>query len=239
MLVSLADFQRQAGAGAAGGVADQSFLDAAAAAVKTYCRRTLEAATRADYFDGTGVPELVLPFDWLPLNTVTEVKLDLAGGRGQKASTFGTDTVLVAGDDYTVDYAAGILRRERLTGAALAGWPGYGVGPGLQWAGLSSAGTRPAYWPRVPGCVKVSATTGYAGKAPADLQAAVIQLAAFLRRSQPDGGLLSASATFIDATESLAQLQADAVGALSLPAMGTVRQLLAAFREPVLAGGVR
>jgi len=242
MLASLTDLKTQIGAsGTTDDTQLQSCLTAADRAVKAYCRCDFEAASRVEYLDGPGTPELVLPWAWRPVNTITEVRLDLNGGRGQKADTFGTDTVLELGTDYTYDTATGILRRERVTVQTWLGWPGYGVGPSVQWAGLSTYGGPAAHRPRLAGCVKVTASTGYAtaGQVPADLRAAVIQLAAWLFLIEPNGGLVPTSQSYIDVSQTLTWPQAELIGNLTVPALGTVRQLLAAYREPVIAGGVR
>lgn len=236
-LASLAAFQLQAGAGDSS-AADQAVLDAADAAVKSWIRWNPEQATYTKYLDGTGTPELVLP--GLPVTqTITTVHLDTLGGYGQVPDSFAAATLLTLGVNYLHDAERGVLRMWRVPTTAFLGWPAV-VGPGLAWAGLTTHGARPAYWPRIPGCVKVVWQNGYAaGSVPADLAAAVVQLAAWLRENQPTGGLFENSQNYIDASTGLAQYAAEVIGSLSVPAMGTVRQLLASYREPVIAGGIR
>ncbi len=242
MLVSLPEFVAQVGAGTLGAVSDQAFLDAAIAAVESYCRRSFAQATHADYLDGTGTWELVLPPSWLPLTAVTEVRLDRSGGRGQVADTFGTDTVLTQGQEYVTNLDKGILEKWGYGSAS----GGFGflweqrVGPTNYWRGLSTGGAVRPFWPRIPGCVKVTATAGYAdGSAPADLKNAVVQYAQWLRLNPKWGGLFASSQSYIDVSAGLSQLVAEAVGNLNLPAMGSIRQVLSNYREVPIAGGVR
>lgn len=236
-LVDVAEFRLQVGEGDTP-AADLAFVTAATAAVKAYLRWNPERATQTKYLDGTGTPELVLPgFPADP--AVTEVRLDRAGGYGQVPDTFGTDTILTAGEGYVFDAAAGVLRAWRVPPGVFAGWPGYGAGPGLQWGGLTTGGRRAAYWPRVPGCVKVTWANGYSlATAPEDMKAAVIQIAAWLRNTQEMGGLQVGSVSHIDVSASV-QAASDALEGGTAPGLGTARMLLANYREPVVAGGIR
>lgn len=216
-------------------------LNAADAAVKKYIRWNPEQVIGdVKYLDGSGLNEVVMP--GLPTNlAVSEVRVDGCGGYGQIPGTFGSETLLALGTNYLVDYGAGILRmRQPLT----TGWwwalpPGNPTGPSLYWGGLRNWGVTPAYWPRIPGCVKVTYTNGYAvGTIPADLQMGVCEIAAWLKRN----ALLSAflnSESWNGEQYSLIQWQAEAYGALHLPVLGSARQLLAPYREPVLATGIR
>jgi len=238
-LVGLPEFQLQVGAGTSD-AADQCFLDAAIGAVIAYIRWNPERVTdEVLYLDGTGLPELVMPGK--PVNTtVTEVRLDYQGGRGQVPNSFGTDTVLTQGVDYLLDADRGILEMYKTPASVLLGWPSYGAGPGIQWSGVSNYGMRAAYWPRIKGCVKVTRSNGYtAATCPADLRGAVIQIAAWLRANQTWGGWVQGSQSYIDASVGLVQAASETLGSVSVPALGTARQMLAPYREMVIAGGIR
>lgn len=236
-LVTLAAFQLQVGVGPLGSSADQSFLDAADAAVKRYIHWDPERSERTEYLDGTGISEIVLP--GLPVDqVVSEVRFDGNGGYGQVPNSFGSDTILTQGVSYFADTKCGMLRMWR---APTNGWwwfPGGGqVGPSLYWGGLSNYGVRPAFWPRIPGACKVTWTNGYeAGEIPNDLQASVIQLAAYLRNSQVWGGLMPGSMSYIDTS---ASLQAATNALTSLPDMGSARSMLRPYISIPQAGGIR
>jgi len=217
-----------------------SCLAAADAAVKKYLHWNPEQTVGiVKFLDGTGVAELVMP--GLPVSlAVSEVRVDINGGYGQVPNSFGDDTILVLGVNYLVDAENGILRMYLMP--QLGWWlfpQGNQLGPTIYWGGLSRSGVVPAYWPRIPGSVKVTYTNGYSS-IPADLQMATCQLAAAIFRNSPLGGnLMATSDSYIDVTESYSQIQVEAYGLLQLPALGTTRQLLAAYREPVIAGGIR
>jgi hypothetical protein len=240
-LVQLPTFQAAVGVGSLGSGADQMFVSAADAAVKKYLRWNPELVTgTVKYLDGSGVNEIVMP--GLPVSlSVSEIRVDGAGGWGQIPDTFGTDTVLTLGTNYLVDYACGILRmRQPLTNGWWWAMPpgGSPQGPTLYWGGLRNWGVTPAYWPRIPGCVKVTYTNGYAA-IPADLQMAVIELAAWLRRNAKLGGMVVNSESWNGDSYSLDAMQVEAYGALQMPGLGTTRQLLAAYREPIVPTGIR
>lgn len=239
-IATLAEFQLAAGAGSDGDAADTAHLAAADAAVKKYLRWNPEQVTdEAMYLDGTGSAELVLP--GIPVSlSVSEVKVDTQGGYGQVPDSFGTDTSLTEGTHFFTDASHGILRLWRTPSSGWWWYPGIQIGPSVYWGGLSSYGTRPAFWPRIPGCVKVTRTNGYSSAAmPADLKRAVTMLAAHLRRITKWGGWIPGSQSYIDASTSLVQIAAETLGNSTLPAIGSLRQLLAGYREPVIAGGIR
>jgi hypothetical protein len=208
-------------------------LAAASAAIEAYCKRSFDLTTRTGYLDGSGTAELVLPSTWLPLNSVTEVRLDTRGGRGQVPDSFDSGTVLTVGVDYIVNTATGTLERYyNGTASGGFGWLTFGSrGPTTYWAGLSSGGATRPYWPRIPGSVKLTASTGYATP-PDDLVLACSQLAAHLKRTAKWGGLLPGSQSVIDVSVSLQQQASEAIGnGTSLPAIGSLRQLLSRYVE--------
>ncbi len=213
-----------------------SCLTAAEAVVKRYCNNTFEAASVVEYLDGSGYPEQILKNP--PVNSVTEVRLDTQGGYGQVTDSFGSTTVLTQGTDYFTDLARGKLLLWRLPSSVLSAWPVWGTGPNVLWgAGLTGYGAKPACWPKIPGCLKVTATKGYAaGTAPADLKAGIIQLAVHLRDIQEAGGLTTTSTSYIDVSVGQAMLT-EQLGNVTLPALGNVRQLLAPYKEMLIPGG--
>jgi hypothetical protein len=213
-----------------------SCLAAAEAAVKVYCNNTFEASSVVEYLDGSGYPEQVLRNP--PINTVSEVRLDTQGGYGQVAGSFDSTTVLTQGQDYFTDLARGKLLLWRIPSSVLSAFPVWGTGPNVLWgAGLTGYGAKPACWPKIPGCLKVTATKGYAaGLAPADLKAAIIQLAVHLRDIQETGGLTYTSVSYIDVSVG-SQLLVEQLGNVTLPALGNARQMLAPYKEMLIPGG--
>jgi hypothetical protein len=79
---------------------------------------------------------ILLQLQHLPVRSILEIRADWNGGFGQKASTFGSDTILVAGTDYFQDQ--------------------------LQ-EGVNATGHVFSYtaWPSEPGTVKVTYKAGY------------------------------------------------------------------------------
>jgi hypothetical protein len=234
-LVTLAELKAQLSVTGSGeDTALTAFLAAADAAVKSYCARPFEDTTATVYLDGNGSQMLPLPGRYFPVTTFTDCRLDFRGGFGQATDSFGTDTVLTQGQDYFYDAAHRSLVLWRYPSVSYASWPVYRTGPG----GLSLATRTGPVWPRMPGCVRLTGLQyGYATEdVPADLKAAVIQIAAWLRQTQELGGLVPGSTSYIDVSVGT-MAATEALGSRQVPALGSARSLLAPYREPAFAGG--
>ena len=101
-----------------------------------------------------------LQLEHLPVRSIGEVKVDYNGGFGQKANTFGNDTIQTAGTDYFQDQ----------------------IRDGLNMTGHLYSRTG---WPAEPGSVKVTYTAGYsndefAGRASTSIDASPIKHAALI-----------------------------------------------------------
>lgn len=113
--------------------------------------------------------------DRTPVWAVTEVRYDPAGGFGQKANTFGTDTVLTAGDDYLLDIdgdgglseSGTLLRVPSTWGSRRA----YQTGLLTSWTEAAKGTIKVTY----TGGYKPIGTNGGVGEIPGVVSAAVAQ----------------------------------------------------------------
>jgi hypothetical protein len=209
-------------------------LEAASTAAERYCGRTFAEASNTEYYDGNGYPEL--PLKRFPISAVASVYLDINGGYGQAPNAFQSTTLLTAGTNYVYVGDRGVLQLR----TAPNWWP-FGVGFGSSsspwgWPGLARRGTAWSGWPRVPGCVKVTYTAGYA-PIPYDLVSAVCAMASYILISADNGGLITTTGSYIDVsvgsgfiTEQLARG--------NVPALGSARGILDSYRDWKTARGV-
>jgi hypothetical protein len=204
-------------------------LTAADAAVKSYCKRDFEQASYTDYLSGNNNRDLLLR--QRPVQTIDSVYEDLTGYWGQGPNAFGPAMQLTPGIDWVFVRdgngvgESGLLRR--IGGLGLI-WPYYG----FQQGGSLAGGPLGPIWRRGSGNVKVSYTAGYApGAIPADLQQAVNSLTIWLNYTRKRGGYPAQSESLGDYSVSLA-VQALSQG--QIPEMGTIRQLLAKYRDLAL-----
>lgn len=195
-----------------------------------------ELCTDSIYMSGDDRPELIFPY--IPLVNVQALYLDPNGYAGQgQNNPFNSSTLLTPGRDYMVDIddgqqsAKGIIRR--LGGLNSGGiWGNYGWAPNSgtgSWQGsgpLALGGRNLASWPAFPGCIKITATVGYAAPLPYDLQAATMELAIFLYNTRKTGGLMYSS-------ESLSAYSYAYLTNSKLPEIGTMRQQLARYRSDI------
>jgi hypothetical protein len=193
-------------------------------AIKRWCRRDLEQATYTEYYSGLGERDLVLR-QW-PVTSVSDVRLDQAGFFGTRAGSFPESSALTLGTHYVLVFDEGstsnrgLLRRVGGISSGFGGfWP-------IEYYRGSLAARRMPVWPQGDGNIKVTYTAGYA-TVPADLTLAANELVAWLRMTSKRGGMPLQSESLADYSYTLAALQ-------GRPELGSVRQLLAPYRELVI-----
>jgi hypothetical protein len=205
---------------------------AATAAIASYLKRNVEQATYQEFYSGSGRQELCLK--QYPIQSITNLWLDMGGYAGQAPNAFAAGTLLVPGVQYMLDLDSGGTTSNRGIvkriggGGNVGGGPGgtgfwgeYGpIGPGTDKLG----GTRKPFWPIGDGNIKVTYVAGY-NPVPADLSYAAGMLIAYMLRYQ-GAGYPYQSESFESYTYSL--MAAAAGGA---PELGTVIQTLKAYRE--------
>lgn len=210
--------------------AQAMFLRAAIAAVKSYCKLNFEQATYTHYHDGTGRRDLFLRER--PVVSVTSVNVDATGYYGDGASAFAASTLWAAGTQYSLvrDYGAvsrsGRLRRLGGAGSSWLNDDLWGLGYGR---GYLSGGTAGPCWPAGSGNIKVVYVAGFL---PADIPAEISQAvnevakAMWLRRN------LTGPVHHERLGEYDYDLMQLPIGAL--PELGSVRQMLAPWKEIVV-----
>lgn len=219
-------------------------LNAAESSVRTWLQRGKargafvswpESGSDTMYLDGSGTAELVLPFR--PVTTLTSVYLDVGGQYGTATGAFAATTLLTEGTDFVLKRddgasvsASGILVRLGTSSVGTLG----GLGLHAEFGAIGPMPTltagRSVAWPRVRGCIKATWTAGFTS-VPNDLSMAVLQVAAFIKRTGPFGGqnpVLSESLR--DYSYSVGTT---ALG--SSPDLGSVRQILSRYRTIVVA----
>lgn len=211
--------------------------------VKEFTKRDLELTTYpgaavngkgdSGYYSGTGQRDLILR--QYPVQSVQSVYFDPAGFWGQAPNAFAAGTLLTQGVHYSLayDYAEGgnpassqgMLRRIGGSGVGSFGFffPTEGY-----FTGKLSAYRLPI-WPYGDGNVKVSYQAGYS-VIPPDITNCVATLVAWFVRNQPSGAVLS--------SESLGAYSYSVMssGVGQAPELGSVRQILVTYREPVMSG---
>ena len=90
-------------------------------------------------------------------------------------------------------------------------------------------------WPKVPGCIKVTYTAGYA-RIPSDLVAAVVTMAQYTLTVVPAGGLVPTSGSYIDVSVGVGFLS-EQLARGNVPALGSARAVLDSYRDQVVPGG--
>jgi hypothetical protein len=131
-------------------------------------RRKFTSESVTEYYDGNNSSKIVLRIR--PVATVTEVRLDNAGGYGRIADTFGDDTILGT-DEYALTPTGSL---ERLRGKW---WPARQSNP----IGLVANTERPGQ-----GNVQVTYQGGFA-EMPLDIEGAIMKLIASVRDDAPKG----------------------------------------------------
>lgn len=207
----------------------QQVLDAADQAVRDYCHQEFTQTARTEFYSGSGQRDLVLR--QRPVSAVSAVYVDPTGYYGDGANAFAAETLQTIGVDYVLvrddgsTGASGLLRR---TTQGWVGQPG-GYGPWNGWyAGPLATDGSWVGWPRGEGNVKVQYTSGYA-TIPAAVVQAVNALAAWILRTPGATGHPLQGETLGRYSYQIANR---ALG--MAPELGSVRQLLANYRELVV-----
>lgn len=199
---------------------EDSFFDivlpAVEAEVKIFLDRDIESQSYVDYYGGNGTRVLCL--NEYPVTSVTDVREDAQGYFGSVTNSFGTDTVLVSGEDYVLakdgrNQLAEVGRLIRLNGV----WPCR-----YEWKrGLLTAAVKPGI-----GNIKVTYTAGYAANAiPKDLQMGIWLLVAQIRLARKRGGMVYSGESLAEYSYSLQQMAKEQLE------LGTAAQLLSRYRR--------
>ena len=197
----------------------------AEALIKSYTNRDLESATYTEYYSGNNTYTLVLRNK--PVTAITSVHVDATGNFGQYTGTptpFASATQLTYGTDCVLDYdegssqsTSGILYRLNTT------WP---VMPQVSIWGTLVREISP-----LRGNVKVVYTAGYTA-IPDDLQYAVCYLVSYMRRTAALGGPLQSERIGDYSYQLFDTLNRGF--SVNQPELGTVRQILAKYRDPAI-----
>jgi hypothetical protein len=211
-------------------------LDVAEQAMRTYCKRpglvSPPVTYSPVYLTGSGIDTLLLPH--YPITALASIYEDFAGYFGTGTNPFPANTLLTEGTDYVLERddpsgqylsLSGVVRRlKSLNIGALTG-----IIPSLPY-GTLTGGTRGPCWSKAPGCLKIAFTAGYiAGSVPADLQGAVNEIAAWVKRNAPYGGNPITSENLGSYGYTLA-----VAGITGAPPLGSARQALSAYRQRFL-----
>lgn len=192
---------------------------AACSAVEAYCGRLFDYDTYTEYYPGQGTAYLTLRNR--PVHSVTSVHLDWDGYSGQgPAPNFDAGTLLVAGVDYYLDRRGegkpshtGLLVRVRGL------WPTY-----FSRGGPQTVGQYPVH---ADGLIRVVYVAGYQPvDMPADLKLATAEVAKRMSTFTENLGILGSERL---GDRSFELLRPPMI--VSDPEMGSVRQLLAKYRE--------
>ena len=198
----------------------QICLDSASQSIRDYLDSAIEQSSYTHFFDGTGLRSIVLR--QRPVITVSSVYLDASGYYGQAPGGFPVNTLLVSGVDYVLTYddagssgvsRSGILKR-------------IGTGDLNLYTAFNTlaAGNRGSAWTRGTGTIKVVYTAGWP-TVPPSIKLACISLSSLIYTNRSRAGLQVSSESLGSYSYSLSGSGGGA------PEMGSVRQLLAAYRE--------
>lgn len=210
--------------------AQAAFLRAAIAAIKSYCKLNFEQATYTHYHDGAGQRDLFLLER--PVASIISVNVDATGCYGDGPSAFAATTLWTPGTEYSLvrDYGAisrsGRLRRLSGIGSSNA-WlnDDWGMGYGR---GYLSGRTGPG-WPGGSGNIKVVYVAGFLpADIPAEIAMAANEVAKLLYLRRNVAGPVR--------HERLGEYDYDLmqIPIGSLPELGSVRQMLAPWKEIVV-----
>lgn len=203
---------------------------AASTSAQRYCGREFASSSQTEYYDGNGYPNL--PLNKWPITAVSSVYVDVSGGYGQLANTFGSSTQLTA-TQYCYQAAQGFLQL-----VAPGGWWPFGWGPGYSawgYPGLTRRGATWPGWPKVAGCIKVTYTAGYTD-IPEDIQVAVCAMSAYILLATDTGGLINTSTSYIDTSIGSGFLSENLARG-NVPALGSARAILDSYRDQKLNRG--
>lgn len=196
-----------------------ALIPAAEAAAEKFCRREFTSGTKIEYLSGNNTQKLRLLH--FPVTSITDVRLDSSGAYGDRAGSFGSDTVLTPGVDYALvqegsvggqKSEAGIL--VRLNGV----WPTHSRHS--TWGQLAVE-SGPIY-----GNVRVDYAFGFAST-PSDLKLAIAMMIEWVRLNPFGAGVSSEKLGDYAVTYVIGAL-------LKYPEMMSARGILTQYRDPVL-----
>lgn len=188
-----------------------AMVSQADAAIKQYCGRQLESASRTEYYDGDGTAALLLR--QRPVTSVTSVHVDEGGYAGQGTDAFPSTTAWTAGTDFFVRFTD---ESERNTGELVA----------IKGPGTFTADGDPrtwGSWPNGTGNIKVIYLGGYTA-VPDDLLLAANLIVSEMRNTAEVGRDLSG--------EHLGGYSYTLASG-GLPGMASARQILNKYRDLV------
>lgn len=167
-------------------------IAAASQTIKSFCNLYLESQTLTQFYNGKGLPNLIL-LQW-PVTAVTAVYVDQTGYGGQAPNAFPASTQWLQGQNFYLDTDTNATTSLKALLVAIAG---NGVWSGDNWFGWGSytpygnklAATRKPYWPVGNKNIKVVYVAGFT-TVPSDLAFAASSLVAAMVRNQPMGGPL-------------------------------------------------
>ncbi len=195
---------------------------AAERAVKNYCGLEFEQATFTEFHDGNGKRAIVLR--QVPVISITNLWLDHDGNFGSTSGSFSSSNLLTYGVDYSLEYdttyqtvpisKSGLVYRIRTVWTRrereyVYNRLSYEQGPSI-------------------GNIKVEYIAGYPST-PDDLQYAVCLMVSYMKLTAAFGGMPLKSEKIGDYEYELFYI--GATQAMSLPQLGSVRQILARYRD--------
>ena len=205
----------------------QPLVSAANAIAEQYCNREFYTARSFTKYYNLPPPgsRNEIPLGDRPVNSITSVNVDPRGGFGQLTATFGSDTLLTAGEAYYYEPGSDIL--VLLT--CQSNWPAYGSfgGYGGWWGnygypfGINRRGAA-------TGVVKVVYNAGYESF-PTDLLSAIAQVVSFMYGSAMETGggrVVQYIDTSVASTGAI-----DALSYGNVPALGSARAIFNTYRE--------
>ncbi len=207
-----------------------TLIDAASEAIKKFCNLGLESATYTQYYDGKGLPSLIL-LQW-PVTAVTAVYVDPVGYGGQGTDPFPASTLWTEGQQFILNSDASGSKSTKGILTAIAG-DGTSATPLNCWNfgdnylpyGNKLAASRRPYWPVGQKNIKVVYVAGYS-PVPADLNFAAASLVASMVRNQPLGGPLTS-----ESLGSYSYTMASRAGSGNLADLTDYAQILRKYRE--------
>lgn len=193
------------------------FIEYAGDLIEEYLDRKLALASRTEYYDGTGTPQLRLRCRPVFTTPTIQVWEDKTGYYGSESNDYGSETALTYGADFflKVDQSDGISSRSGLLIRRNAFWPKKDA----RQRGLLSPYVTTGY-----GAVKVIYTAGYSvDTMPSQIRAASNLLVARLRALFPTGMEVS--------SESYEERHVSLVAARKDYLMALVKPMLFSFRN--------
>jgi hypothetical protein len=193
----------------------EALRQAAEAEIAAYCNRSFETTNYVDFYSGNGTRFLALRNR--PVTAVNFVWQDFNANFGANTPSFGTDTLLTYGSQWTLDWDQGAtVSKSGVLIRVGTVWEEIGR---VYFPGKLSADIGPAY-----GNIKVDYQAGFV-TIPMDLQYCVAYLVKYMMRTLPYGASVD-SEKIGQFTYSLGRPRKDLT-----PEIGSLRQMLGKYRE--------